>query len=627
MLMTLAVVLAYVVRDVRGDRRRVYGLHQQRQQQQAGSSPAGGRVVRVTALLDSLATDRRGMSLASTADREGRTHHFSRHAAGVSDHTRFAATGQPVPAQDVTSQQHTVTRRAMTATNLRGRQKSRGRGHSSTGRTDGHHYLAHSDGMAAAVRAARKSPRRSPTKRHPLKKKAIAAMRQHTISDTRNPSILFGEGHPLNKHLPAAKAQSRSSSEMPLAPGTEWRTADVRHSPTWKPYRVIEAKQQREGGCAHTGAEESSCPISGGCKQANGEETIFAVTTPRNDGFASLMLTLGWVMRRCLNMNHIFVVDPHKFGNYDATGTIYHKLFERETVCSEQRYAQVQPKGVMPNAYEMFLKSASDPLYGPPSQLEVDQMDRGEWEGHILRWLLRPTPLFTEQLEQTMMQIGYPARNAEEAVIGIHVRRGDKITTEHRQAVPAAQYIDAAIQLTRAARAAAALNSSVPVPSVIFVATDDKDYAHMFAEMRNTLRSASDLNLRLISQADQHIHQHSMAHYLKSLATGIPYQSAQQVAKASASDLLSISHRVTAEIASDLLLLAESDYFIGTASSSVAMAAVRLRFARYREAGMRPPHRAVKIDAYGDSTATRMWTTAFSPSSRFMPADFEAAPK
>lgn len=51
----------------------------------------------------------------------------------------------------------------------------------------------------------------------------------------------------------------------------------------------------------------------------------------------------------------------------------------------------------------------------------------------------------------TVGEIGYPLRGSE-TVIGIHIRRGDKITRELRHTVPASHYIDVAVDLATEAK-------------------------------------------------------------------------------------------------------------------------------------------------------------------------------
>lgn len=555
-------------------------------------------------------------------------------------HAEVTEVNQLKSTEAVSSPQHTVSRRATHATALRGdtkatktwRKSSHSTGRSTKGHKKGRSTNAKHDRIGAVVQAVLDST--SSTQSRDFDRSSGAKYR------------------PSRSSLPSSAMRTKRKPNIrrnPLAPGTEWRNVNIKvaHDRRWMPFKVIEAAQKLSiaGGCDQSKPPSQQCPVDGGCREAGkrenrgkGKRTAYMVTTPRNDGFGSIMLTLGWVMRKCINMEHVFVVNPHSFGNYDATGTVYHKLFERETACSEHLYAAVQPKAVMPGAMEIFYNTADDSMYGPPGELaDKYEVSRGEWEGHVLRWLMRPNTFFIEQLQRTMVQIGYPARNANEAVIGIHIRRGDKVTAEHRSMVPAAQYIDAAVKLARAAKRANEMDHSqseaVPVPSVIFVATDEKHYKQMFVQMRNQLRKdAGDLNLRLVSQADKHLHQHAMSKYLMALKTGFEYTTTDPenpkllVKKASPHELLSVSHRATAEIASDVLLLAESDYFIGTAASSVAMAVVRLRAARYAEAGLEPPYRAVKMDAYFDQTAANMWTPTFGPSSSFNPFEFLKIP-
>lgn len=301
-----------------------------------------------------------------------------------------------------------------------------------------------------------------------------------------------------------------------------------------------------------------------GCEKAE-----FLVATPRQlGGFASIMITLAWCMQRAVASHQVFAVDHHSFGSYGSSSAAYHKLFKSETGCPYSFYNASQP-----------IESSSDYIfrerrrfYVPPAALPPS-VSQDEWLGHVLRWLLRPTEYFDRALKQLKAEIEYPTAHPHgEAVIGIHVRRGDKIH-DQISAVPLARYMEAAIQLVKQSQLAALKNPALPVPSVIFVATDDPSWEDMHAEMQRLISLAAavaddddlpPLTLRIVSHAQHNLRKHSMAKYLDSLATSESQSEGAAAADDEAADPDAVRERATMEIAADLLLLAESEYLIGS---------------------------------------------------------------
>jgi hypothetical protein len=321
-----------------------------------------------------------------------------------------------------------------------------------------------------------------------------------------------------------------------------------------------------------------------------------------NEGFASLMVVYAKFLRYSVAQQSVMAITG-RLGNYDSTGKVYHQLFQRETSCADTHY-----RGTMKSAYSKrcpyYVKVSNGKKCGRDNfdvehakfvnKTGLPSMSLDASMAHILRWLLRPTAWLASHLDTTMQSIGYP-QNHGEAVIGIHIRRGDK-----NKPFPTKQYILAAMELTRQAMAAALTNRSIPIPSVIFLATDEADFATLEEEAAATLATDSSLQLRIVSQGSgilRKLPMLGMANYLRALSK-----------QDSAGDEPGVGVRAAIEIATDLLLLAESDYLCGTAVSTVGMVAAFLRVGRFDEMGQRPPHRAIQIEPIETTTEIRSRT-------------------
>jgi hypothetical protein len=203
---------------------------------------------------------------------------------------------------------------------------------------------------------------------------------------------------------------------------------------------------------------------------------------------------------------------------------------------------------------------------------------------------MRPTVYFGKMLDQIVEKIGFPS-NKTETVIGVHIRRGDKIRDDI-PAVPVSRYISTAVELAKSVQVAAMHQPSLKVPSVIFIATDALNCDTLLAEATSLLARIPSVKLRVISNCPSHLRRHSMAKFLATL-TG--------------DEKLELGERATLEIASDLLLLAESDYLIGTSSSTVSGVASHLRLARYVESSATQPHLPIMLDLL-PQPHSELWT-------------------
>jgi hypothetical protein len=339
---------------------------------------------------------------------------------------------------------------------------------------------------------------------------------------------------------------------------------DDANSPEWRARRFIQSAQRVSGA---------------GCEKAS-----FLVATPRSDGFASVMITLAWCLQRAMASGQVFTIDPKSFGNYGTSSVVYHKLFKVESGCPSESYAGSQP--IASGSADIFRSRRR--YHIPPA--ELSNISQDEWLGHVLRWLMRPTVYFGKMLDQIVEKIGFPS-NKTETVIGVHIRRGDKIRDDI-PAVPVSRYISTAVELAKSVQVAAMHQPSLKVPSVIFIATDALNCDTLLAEATSLLARIPSVKLRVISNCPSHLRRHSMAKFLATL-TG--------------DEKLELGERATLEIASDLLLLAESDYLIGTSSSTVSGVASHLRLARYVESSATQPHLPIMLDLL-PQPHSELWT-------------------
>ncbi|CAH1787662.1 unnamed protein product [Owenia fusiformis] len=149
--------------------------------------------------------------------------------------------------------------------------------------------------------------------------------------------------------------------------------------------------------------------------------------------------------------------------------------------------------------------------------------------GQLMGYLIQPSPSFSQQLEDLKRAIGFV-----HPIIGVHIRRGDKIT--EADPIPTYKYIE---------RIEAYINqlgyrtSNDKVPSIFF---------------------ASD-NRKLIGQIKQHYTQYNIIH--------VPHYFSKTHL-----DLIMF----------DILLLKECDYFIGTFSSNVGRLVYELQQSMYADA-------------------------------------------
>jgi hypothetical protein len=299
----------------------------------------------------------------------------------------------------------------------------------------------------------------------------------------------------------------------------------------------------------------------------------FFVTPKHMLGFTNIMTSIARYMRHSVASREVLVVTG-RLGNYGTVGGTYHTLFQKETSCPGAMYESrpLSQRDVAGRA--LFYNHARLLSNDGMGAVTMDQL-----QGHILRWLMRPTDWFARHLDQTMDRINYPKQHAE-SVIGIHIRRGDKVAKEKRERYTTEVYIRMAMDLALGATEAAKTNASIPVPSVIFIATDEPDLNNLLAEAQAELAKEPKLQLRIVVHRD--------------VLRDIPADMGMSQYLRGSSPEKGLS--AASDIAIDLLLLAESDYLVGTSTSAVSMTAAFLRFARFDEQRKRPPHTAIQIE-------------------------------
>lgn len=358
-------------------------------------------------------------------------------------------------------------------------------------------------------------------------------------------------------------------------------------------------------------------------------------------GFSSIVLSYARSLEICLvsTTPKLLLALTDKLGHYEETtgaAQLYHKLFLRETNCSimERPCRRDNSRPQQMKLYK-WIRSATLDMPGLGASIGVHEI-----HAHALRWLLRPAPWLSAHLETTAEIISYPRYQSygtataaadggvgrydtavvmKESAIGIHIRRGDKVGREGGAFYPTSQYVAIALKLVRAAAAAARGGgaSSPVVPSVVFLASDDPNFGDVVAEVTAAVAGAK---LRVVSQGNdllRDVGSRGMADYLDPRYSG--KQKRQRIAVQSRATKeawgQSEGAQAAIEIATDVLLLAECDYLIGTATSTVGNIAASLRLGRFKELGMEPPHKAIQLDPWNytvlgtpDEERQQLWT-------------------
>jgi hypothetical protein len=337
---------------------------------------------------------------------------------------------------------------------------------------------------------------------------------------------------------------------------------------------------------------------------------------PRRMGFAATMIQLSLCLARSIKVGSILAISG-RFGNYDAdhNNSAMLKLFQPVTSCALELQVARQRKAAEDTI--LCRPDGRRDLVWPTAQIEGLRLPPDEWRGRLLLWLMRPSSWFDQHLTATKRQLDL-LRTPREVFIGMHIRRGDKITAERRTAVSNHAYIEAAVQLARAAQRRSIEHPGIPVPTSIFLATDVFNFTELVSDLNRLLAAhrKTDTSLplmRIVSQGEQVMRvgerergDQGMSNYLAKLNRN-PSIAADQTHSA---------ERAAVEIATEITLLSQSDYLIGTCSSSVGMVAAFMRVARAAERGQRVPHAALRLDPNKDNQghlgSKDLWTTDIS---------------
>ena len=131
-----------------------------------------------------------------------------------------------------------------------------------------------------------------------------------------------------------------------------------------------------------------------------------------------------------------------------------------------------------------------------------------------------------------------------------------------------------------------------PIPRTIFLATDESDFHVLLSECTAALEAADEgRSMRIISQGDgvfRNYGERGMAFHLEKQQKPQPQDGGDAP-----------HQRAFIEVATDIMLLAQSEYLIGSFSNTVNVAA-RLRWARFIETGGQPPpHKAIAVPLVG----------------------------
>ena len=138
---------------------------------------------------------------------------------------------------------------------------------------------------------------------------------------------------------------------------------------------------------------------------------------------------------------------------------------------------------------------------------KIEQLRMVWWRGMCMHWMLRPNTDMTRWLEEYANAIGYPSRphlrrsshtartgrtaverlraqaSAQDVVVAVHIRGGDKASETgwkaHLEEFGPLKYFEQAFELRNAAMAANERLGFVrwPVPTILFLATDDENIA------------------------------------------------------------------------------------------------------------------------------------------------------
>jgi hypothetical protein len=156
----------------------------------------------------------------------------------------------------------------------------------------------------------------------------VAAKQEHSqVLRQVVPSAASALEAPGLQKLPAQHPEAKTGPKPNVDVRSQWNMPSARSGPA-KSQSVFSILQEAQR------ARASSC---------RSNET-FVVVRARKDGFASIMSTLSLCMTAVLAKHKVFVVDVNSgLGNYDPSGLLFHKLFQKETNCPEQAYASVEP--------------------------------------------------------------------------------------------------------------------------------------------------------------------------------------------------------------------------------------------------------------------------------------------
>ena len=334
-----------------------------------------------------------------------------------------------------------------------------------------------------------------------------------------------------------------------------------------------------------------------------------ATVGPKSIGFAATMQVLSRCLARTVHSGITLAVNG-PYGNYDSvsdSGGVMKKLFLPITSCTVNESAQAQ-------SIAQFDPLCKRGVVWPTEQVSKLNISPDEWQGRLLLWLMRPSAWLAEHLQRTRRRIfGSDVITKTPVAIGVHIRRGDKITAEHRTPVAASIYIHAAVNLARAAKRQSVLDPLIPVPNVLFVATDEPDFEGLMTQLQNALadhiQSDSSLPpLRILSQGAHLMRNTSTATKILGMSNYLSILNRNHV---QATGVGHTSERAAIEISTEIHLLSECSYLVGTCSSQVGMTAAYMRVARFAERGHRVPHAAIRLDqdkTQGHQGSQELWS-------------------
>ena len=186
------------------------------------------------------------------------------------------------------------------------------------------------------------------------------------------------------------------------------------------------------------------------------------------------------------------------------------------------------------------------------STLHGASLSEYEWDSALLQWLVRGSPGTAEYFKKTKKSVKYPPRTARldgdgttTGVVALHIRAGgDKFTN-----TPMSKFVNMIVELCQKARASPL---GPPVPTAVYIASDNPRVVTTIRSLLKQDPIGSKLTVLALGEDSVSRTGKTIQHAFNLFA---PKEKARRARLA------------IMEVLTDVLLLAEADYLVGSCGS------------------------------------------------------------